>query len=171
MRKWIASALETIQGQVPCKTYLPRPCLTPSPSAPPLLTPLCFSPLSPPLTFAARQVDVYEAELEQINSAKKKKKDSGAQKWEDLLERCRYHEERLELVLRLIDNESLSPEDVDNIKDQLDYLLEQVLNSHPQNEWSQVAPFLPQNEQSLLRPPSKSSISCVCPSIFIERVV
>lgn len=87
---------------------------------------------------------MYEAELEQINSAKKKKKDSGAQKWEDLLERCRYHEERLELVLRLIDNESLSPEDVDNIKDQLDYLLEQVLNAHPQNEWSQVAPFLPQ---------------------------
>lgn len=72
------------------------------------------------------QVDAYEAELEQINSAKKKKKDAGAQKWEELIERCRFHEERLELVLRLIDNESLSPEDVDNIKDQLDYLLEQV---------------------------------------------
>lgn len=90
VRKWIASALETITGQV----------------------------------------DVYEAELEQINNAKKKKKDSGAQKWEDLIERCRYHEERLELVLRLIDNESLSPEDVDNIKDQLDYLLEQMVDGN-----------------------------------------
>ncbi|KAL1529642.1 hypothetical protein AB1Y20_000584 [Prymnesium parvum] len=90
VRKWIASALETITGQV----------------------------------------DVYEAELEQINSAKKKKKDSGAQKWEDLIERCRYHEERLELVLRLIDNESLSPEDVDSIKDQLDYLLEQMVDGN-----------------------------------------
>ena len=76
------------------------------------------------------QVDVYEAELEQINSAKKKKKDNGASKWEDLIERCRYHEEKLELVLRLIDNESLSPEDVDNIKDGLDYLLEQMVDGN-----------------------------------------
>ena len=70
--------------------------------------------------------DVYEAELETINSAKKKKKDTGAQKWEDLLERCRYHEDRLELILRLIDNESLTPEEVDGCKDQLDYLLESM---------------------------------------------
>ena len=74
--------------------------------------------------------DAYEAELESINSAKKKKKDSGASKWEELIERCRYHEERLELVLRLIDNESLTPEDVDGIKDQLDYLLEQMLEDN-----------------------------------------
>ena len=69
---------------------------------------------------------MYEAELETINSSKKKKKDSGAAKWEELIDRCRYHEEKLELVLRLIDNESLTPEDVDNIKDGLDYLLEQM---------------------------------------------
>ena len=74
--------------------------------------------------------DVYEAELETINSAKKKKKDSGAAKWEDLLERCRYHEERLELILRLIDNETVVPEDVDQIKDQLDYLLEQMVEGN-----------------------------------------
>jgi CCR4-NOT transcription complex subunit 3 len=68
--------------------------------------------------------DKYEAELETINSSKKKKKDSGAAKWEELIERCGYHEGRLELVLRLIDNETFTPEDVDQIKDQLDYLLE-----------------------------------------------
>ena len=62
--------------------------------------------------------------------AKKKKKDSGAAKWEELIERCRYHEEKLELVLRLIDNESLSPEDVDQIKDQLDYLLEVMVDGN-----------------------------------------
>ena len=78
------------------------------------------------LEIIAGQKDVYEAELETINSAKKKKKDSGAGKWEDLIERCRFHEERLELLLRLIDNESLTPEDIDNIREQLDYLLEQM---------------------------------------------
>ena len=36
------------------------------------------------------------------------------------------YEEKLELVLRLIDNESLTPEDVDGIKDQLDYLLDRA---------------------------------------------
>ena len=69
--------------------------------------------------------DVYEAELETINSAKKKKKDSGAAKWEELIERCRFHEEKLELILRLIDNATLTAEDVEAaIKDQFDYLLE-----------------------------------------------
>ena len=75
--------------------------------------------------------DVYEAELETINNAKKKKKgDNQAAKWEDLLSRCRYHEERLELVLRLIDNESLSAEDCDVIKEQLEYLLEQMVEGN-----------------------------------------
>ena len=71
--------------------------------------------------------DKFEAELETINSGKvKKKKDSGAQKWEDLIERCKYHEERLELILRLIDNEGLSPEQVDACKDQLEFLFEKM---------------------------------------------
>ena len=70
--------------------------------------------------------DKYEAELETINTSKKKKKDANAAKWEDLIDRCQYHEQRLELLLRLIDNESLTPEDVDNVKEQLDYLLEQM---------------------------------------------
>ena len=78
------------------------------------------------LEIISGQKDTYEAELETINSAKKKKKDSGAAKWEDLIDRCQYHEQRLELLLRLIDNESLTPEDVDNVKEQLDYLLEQM---------------------------------------------
>ena len=47
-------------------------------------------------------------------------------KWEDLIERCRFHEEKLEMVLRLIDNDSLSPSDVESVQDQLDYLLEQM---------------------------------------------
>ena len=90
VRKWIATALETIQ----------------------------------------ERKDVYEAELETINTAKKKKKDSGAAKWEDLIERCQYHEGRLELILRLIDNETVSAEDVEQIKEQLEYLLEQMVEGN-----------------------------------------
>ena len=38
----------------------------------------------------------------------KKGKDT-SDKWQDLIDRCRFHEEKLEMVLRLIDNETLSP--------------------------------------------------------------
>ena len=50
-----------------------------------------------------------------------KKKD--AARFEELIERCRFHEEKLEILLRLIDNESLKPEDLEPVKDQLDFLL------------------------------------------------
>ena len=56
------------------------------------------------------QVDVYEADLEAIAGKKAKKKD--AARFEELIERCRFHEEKLEILLRLIDNESLKPEDL-----------------------------------------------------------
>eukprot|EP00965_Chrysotila_dentata_P226373 6195367-Pleurochrysis_carterae.AAC.4 len=73
------------------------------------------------------QTDAYEVEIESLaTSSKKKKKDNSAQKWEDLIERCRLHEAKLEVVLRLIDNETLSAEDVEPIMEQLDYLLEQA---------------------------------------------
>ncbi len=68
------------------------------------------------------QVDVYEADLEAIAGKKAKKKD--AARFEELIERCRFHEEKLEILLRLIDNESLKPEDLEPVKDQLDFLLE-----------------------------------------------
>ena len=79
------------------------------------------------LSKITEQVDVYEAEIElAANEKKKKSKGKEATKWEDLIERCRFHEEKLEVVLRLIDNDSLSPADVESVQDQLDYLLEQM---------------------------------------------
>ena len=79
------------------------------------------------LSKITEQVDVYEAEIESAaNEKKKKSKGKEATKWEDLIERCRFHEEKLEVVLRLIDNDSLSPADVESVQDQLDYLLEQM---------------------------------------------
>ena len=59
-------------------------------------------------------------ELRLIRKAKKK----DAARFEELIERCRFHEEKLEILLRLIDNESLKPEDLEPVKDQLDFLLE-----------------------------------------------
>ena len=54
--------------------------------------------------------DIYEAEIESASSSKKSKKGKDSpSKFEELLERCKFHEEKLEVVLRLIDNESLSP--------------------------------------------------------------
>jgi len=79
------------------------------------------------LSKISEQVDVYEAEIESTaNDKKKKSKSKDSNKWEDLIERCRFHEEKLEVVLRLIDNDSLTPADVESLQDQLDYLLEQM---------------------------------------------
>ena len=75
------------------------------------------------LSKITEQVDVYEAEIElAANEKKKKSKGKESTKWEDLIERCRFHEEKLEVVLRLIDNDSLSPADVESVQDQLDKL-------------------------------------------------
>lgn len=64
----------------------------------------------------SEQVNVFEAEIEQAaNEKKKKSKGKESTKWEDLIERCRFHEEKLEMVLRLIDNDSLSPADVESV--------------------------------------------------------
>ena len=47
--------------------------------------------------------DIYEAEIESASSSKKGKKGKdGASKFEELLERCKFHEEKLEVALRLI---------------------------------------------------------------------
>jgi CCR4-NOT transcription complex subunit 3 len=85
--------------------------------------------ISEKLETLASQVDAYEVEIENQNSGKgkkSKKESSSVSKWETLIERVHYHEEKLEVVLRLLDNETLSPEDIEPIQDQLDYLLEQM---------------------------------------------
>jgi CCR4-NOT transcription complex subunit 3 len=90
--------------------------------------------ISEKLETLASQVDVYEVEIENQSSTKGKKsskKDSSpVGKWETLIERVHYHEEKLEVVLRLLDNETLSPEDIEPIQDQLDYLLEQMVEGN-----------------------------------------
>ena len=88
--------------------------------------------ISEKLEQLSSQKDTYECEIETLATSKKsKKKDqSGAAKWEELIERCRYHEDKLEVVLRLLDNETLSAEDVEPIKDQLDYLIELMVDGN-----------------------------------------
>lgn len=91
--------------------------------------------ISEKLETLASQVDVYEVEIENQNSAKAGKKTSKKDvspvgKYETLIERVHFHEEKLEVVLRLLDNETLSPEDIEPIQDQLDYLLEQMVDAN-----------------------------------------
>jgi len=87
--------------------------------------------ISEKLETITSQVDVYEVEIESLaSSTKKKKKDNSAQKWEDLIERCRVHEAKLELVLRAVDNDTLSADDVEPIMEQVDYLLEQMVDGN-----------------------------------------
>ena len=83
------------------------------------------------LDVLSSQIDAYEVEIESAaTSSKKKKKNDMTSKWEELVERCRYHEEKLEVVLRLVDNETLSTDDIELIKDQLEYLLEQMVEGN-----------------------------------------
>lgn len=80
----------------------------------------------------ASQTDAYEVEIENSTSSKgkKNKKNDSVLKYETLIERVHYHEEKLEVVLRLLENETLSAEDIEPIQEQLDYLLEQMVDGN-----------------------------------------
>lgn len=71
------------------------------------------------------QIDALEAEIEAMGG--KAKKGKGAKTAEDLegwVEKHRLHERRVEQILRMIDNETLLPEQANGIQDQLEYYLE-----------------------------------------------
>ena len=76
------------------------------------------------------QVEAAEAEIENLQgSGKKKNKGSGAQAeraedLERLNERRKWHINRLELILRLLDNGSLSVETVNGLKEDVEYFVQ-----------------------------------------------
>ncbi|GMG55895.1 unnamed protein product [Ambrosiozyma monospora] len=77
-----------------------------------------------------RQEERIEAEVEKITSVKKGKRVSYAneerkKELEETLENHRWHTKQLELILRLLENEKLSIDQVLNIKDDLTYYLEE----------------------------------------------
>jgi len=73
------------------------------------------------------QKETVEAELEGLGGAKKGKKSANSDKMDELREvqeRHNFHTTNLEQLLRLLENESITPEDVDEIKDGVEYYIE-----------------------------------------------
>ena len=71
------------------------------------------------------QKDTFEAELE-VARAKKKSKAAPTEREKELdnqRERHNWHVERIELMLRLLDNDNLTTEDVNSIKDDFEYYI------------------------------------------------
>ncbi|KAI8997785.1 Not1 N-terminal domain, CCR4-Not complex component-domain-containing protein [Pilobolus umbonatus] len=77
----------------------------------------------------SRQIDVAETEIETLQGTSRRgKKDSSkierTRELEHWIERNRWHINRLELILRLMENDQLSPESVMDLKEDLQYYLE-----------------------------------------------
>ena len=74
------------------------------------------------------QVEQAEAEIETLQAGGKKKKGNVASERLDMLEhlneRRRWHINRLELILRLLDNGTLSPESVKDLEEDIRYFVE-----------------------------------------------
>ncbi len=73
------------------------------------------------------QKDSIEAELEVIRSKQKKNSKGPTEReveLDTLRERHNYHVSRLELTLRLLDNDNLSVDDINNVKDDVNYYIE-----------------------------------------------
>ena len=77
-----------------------------------------------------RQIEITEAEVEQLQGgAKKSKKDAKANgdrmsQLEELNDRRNWHVSRLELILRLLENGNLDPEKIQTIKEDINYFVE-----------------------------------------------
>jgi hypothetical protein len=77
----------------------------------------------------SRQVELSEAEVENLQGGDKKKKSKGSgpsrlEELESLNERRKWHINRLEIVLRLLENGTLSPDRVGALKEDIAYFVE-----------------------------------------------
>lgn len=78
----------------------------------------------------AHQVEAAEAEVEQLGANTKKSRKANNSKEERIAalesqnEARQWHISRLELLLRVVENGSLEPEEIDDIKDEVDYFVE-----------------------------------------------
>ena len=71
-------------------------------------------------------MDEAEAEIEEIESRSKRKKksNSATEALEELVTQHKWHIVKMETVLRLVVNQELQPEDVEQIKDDIEYYIE-----------------------------------------------
>ena len=81
------------------------------------------------------QVENFDAEIEQLGTMKKKAKPPPrAGHLEESVTRHKAHITRLEQMLRLLDNEQLNPEDIEEVKDMVDDYLERNQESFSEFE-------------------------------------
>lgn len=72
-----------------------------------------------------QQKETVEAELESLGGGKKKKSNQGREdELREVMDRHLFHTTNLEQLLRLLDNESIAPTDIDEIKDGVEYYIE-----------------------------------------------
>ena len=77
-----------------------------------------------------RQYDLLELEIDKLQASHKRKKSFSPQneerikKMKALQSRYRWHQQQMELALRLLANEELDPEKVENIKDDINFFVE-----------------------------------------------
>mmetsp|Transcript_23229 Transcript_23229/g.38195 ORF Transcript_23229/g.38195 Transcript_23229/m.38195 type:complete len:983 (-) Transcript_23229:121-3069(-) len=76
-----------------------------------------------------KQLEAFEADIDQLKATKtkntKKAEITRCEQLEHVAERHKHHQKRLELVLRLMENDSISPAQItDNIKDGVQYYVE-----------------------------------------------
>ena len=77
-----------------------------------------------------RQYDLLELEIDKLQASNKRKKSFSPQneekikKMKSLQSRYRWHQQQMELALRLLANEELDPEKVENIKDDINFFVE-----------------------------------------------
>lgn len=70
------------------------------------------------------QLQAYEVDLERLGSKNKRQNKQEIQQLHQLSTRHRWHIQKLELLNRLLDNDAIQPEHVDQVKEDLEYYLE-----------------------------------------------
>lgn len=84
-------------------------------------------------------VETSEAEIESLQSRKKKTQDDRVEELERLNERRNFHIGRLEIMMRLLENGQLAPEKVADIKEDIAYFVEShqvcLVQSHRSCVW------------------------------------
>ena len=75
------------------------------------------------------QIDCYESEIESFNSQSRKKKlerdkQDRIDTLKDLLDKHRFHVKNLETLMRMMDNQKIQPDKINNIRDDIEYYLE-----------------------------------------------
>jgi len=73
------------------------------------------------------QIDQFEAEIETLGTGKKKKSRDNAdqiEEYQNLLERHRDHVQKLETLLRMLDNDNVNIDQIKDIKDDVEYYIE-----------------------------------------------